>query len=143
MALCYDSRDDEGVGTSPTSWKSKEAKGQMRIVRKGSNDGEFVRVKKRKSKPSWPSYRTARGAMSKAALYSYFGNESASERGAVYLASMNGTNAKYDCFLMYRGRKIKELRSLNAERALDFVHGHMGMEKDGYEVMSYKVGNFA
>ncbi len=143
MALCYDSRDDDGAGTSPASWKAKKAKGQMRIVRKGSNDGESVRVKKRSGPPKWPEYRTARGAMSKAALYSYFGNESGSERGAVYLASMQGTDAKYDCFIMYRGRKIKELRSLNAERALDFVHGHMGMEKDGYEVMTYKVGNFA
>ncbi len=143
MALCYDSRDDDGAGTSSTSWKAKKAKGQMRIVRKGSNDGEAERVKKRKGPPTWPAYRTARGAMSKAALYSYFGNESSSERGAVYLASMQGTYAKYGCFLMYRGRKIKESRSLNAERALNFVHGHMGMEKDGYEVLSYKVGNFA
>ena len=139
MAICYVAADDDGAGTHASKAVLMRERSNT-VTRKGT-----VKVRKRNGGfvDYAPAYKTARGAASKAKLFSYFGNESNGENSRVYLAAAQYGDGKFDCALHLQGKVITSLRGVNATKAMAFAREYMGMEAQGYEVCTYRVGSFA
>ena len=140
MAICYRAEDDDGAGTYALPEQLKRERTSDKVSRKGT-----VKVRKRNGGivDYAPAYKTAKGAASKAKLFSYFGNESNGENSRVYLAAAQYGDGKFDCALHLQGKVITSLCGVNATKAMAFARQYMGMEAQGYEVCTYRVGSFA
>jgi len=136
MAICYLAADDDGAGTYASQQRLKRERTSDKVSRKGA-------VKVRKRNGGIVDYKIKRGAASKAKLFNYFGNESHGESSRVYLAAAQHGDGKFDCALHLQGKVIKSLQGVNATKAMGFARDYMGMEAQGYEVCTYRVGSFA
>ena len=140
MAICYLAADDDGAGTYASTQQLKRERTVDKVAHKG-----MVKVRKRNGGivDYTSDYKIKRGAASKAKLFNYFGNESAGESSRVYLDAARHGDGKFDCALHYQGKLIDSLQGVNSTKAMGFARDYMGMEAQGYEVCTYRVGSFA
>jgi hypothetical protein len=140
MAICYLAADDDGAGTYASTQQLKRERTNDKVSRKGT-----VKVRKRNGGivDYTPAFKVKRGAASKAKLFNYFGNESAGESSRVYLDAARHGDGKFDCALHYQGKLIDSAQGVSAAKAMVFARQYMGMEAQGYEVCTYRVGSFA